>query len=69
MLDWTWEQVWRYIKENNVPYNSLIDKGYSSIGCDPCTRAVRDGEDLRAGRWWWENDDTKECGLHTPEGV
>jgi phosphoadenosine phosphosulfate reductase len=69
LLDWTWEQVWNYIKENNVPYNSLIDKGYPSIGCDPCTRAVRDGEDLRAGRWWWENDDTKECGLHTPEGV
>ena len=69
LLDWSWDQVWNYIKENNVPYHSLIDKGYPSIGCEPCTRAITDGEDLRAGRWWWENDDTKECGLHSPEGV
>ncbi len=69
LLDWTWDQVWKYIKENNVPYHPLIDKGYPSIGCDPCTRAVKNGEGLRAGRWWWENDDTKECGLHMPEGV
>lgn len=64
LVNWTWEQVWNYIKENNVPYHSLIDKGYTSIGCAPCTRAIKPGEALRAGRWWWENDDTKECGLH-----
>ena len=69
LLNWKWEQVWTYIKENNVPYHPLIDKGYPSIGCEPCTRAVREGEDLRAGRWWWENNETKECGLHTPEGI
>ncbi|MBA4462355.1 MAG: phosphoadenylyl-sulfate reductase, partial [Nitrosopumilaceae archaeon] len=46
-----------------------LDKGYPSIGCEPCTRAINEGEDLRAGRWWWENDETKECGLHMPEGV
>ena len=69
LLNWTWDQVWVYIKENKVPYNSLIDKGYPSIGCAPCTRAINEGEDLRAGRWWWESDETKECGLHMPEGV
>jgi phosphoadenosine phosphosulfate reductase len=67
LLDWSWEQVQNYIKENNVPIHPLIEQGYPSIGCAPCTRAVKDGEGLRAGRWWWENDDTKECGLHMPE--
>lgn len=64
LVDWSYEQVWDYIRENNVPYNQLHNQGYPSIGCAPCTRAVKPGEDLRAGRWWWENPDTKECGLH-----
>ncbi len=65
LANWTFEQVEAYVKENGVPYNELHDKGYPSIGCDPCTRAVKPGEDLRAGRWWWEADpDAKECGLH-----
>lgn len=64
LLDWTTEQVWEYIRQNNVPYNALHDKGYTSIGCAPCTRAVREGEDIRAGRWWWETPEHKECGLH-----
>lgn len=64
LIDWTWEQVWDYIKANKVPYNKLHDKGYPSIGCEPCTRAIKKGEDLRAGRWWWENESDKECGLH-----
>jgi phosphoadenosine phosphosulfate reductase len=64
LADWSYDDVWGYIRENNVPYNRLHKKGYPSIGCAPCTRAVNTGEDLRAGRWWWENPDTKECGLH-----
>ena len=64
LADWTTEQVWNYIRENKVPYNKLHDKGYTSIGCAPCTRAIRDGEDIRAGRWWWESPEHKECGLH-----
>ncbi len=64
LAEWTEEQVWKYIKENNVPYHSLHDKGYPSIGCAPCTRAIEPGEDVRAGRWWWENPIHKECGLH-----
>lgn len=64
LIDWTEQQVWDYIKQNNVPYNSLHDKGYPSIGCQPCTRAIFPGEDVRAGRWWWENPESKECGLH-----
>lgn len=64
LINWTEKEVWRYIKENNVPYNKLYDKNYKSIGCAPCTRAVTEGEDLRSGRWWWENPQTKECGLH-----
>jgi len=68
LLDWTWDQVWNYIKENDVPYNKLLDKGYPSIGCEPCTRAIKPGEDLRAGRWWWESQEQKECGLHTNNG-
>ena len=64
LIDWSYEQVWNYIRENNVPYNRLHDQSYPSIGCAPCTRAVKPGENLRAGRWWWENPETKECGLH-----
>jgi thioredoxin-dependent adenylylsulfate APS reductase len=66
LADWTWAEVWEYIRAHNVPYNALHDRGYPSIGCAPCTRAVAPGEDPRAGRWWWENPETKECGLHRP---
>lgn len=68
IIEWTWDQVWDYIKKNGVPYNKLHDKGYPSIGCEPCTRAVKPGEPLRAGRWWWESDSQKECGLHADHG-
>ena len=64
LVDWSYDDVWEYIRKNNLPYNRLHKQGYPSIGCAPCTRAVKPGEDLRAGRWWWENPDTKECGLH-----
>jgi phosphoadenosine phosphosulfate reductase len=64
LADWTYDDVWKYIRENNVPYNALHDRGYPSIGCGPCTRAVQPGEHERAGRWWWEHPETKECGLH-----
>jgi len=64
IIDWTEEEVRDFIKTNGVPYNPLQDKGFPSIGCQPCTRAIFPGEDIRAGRWWWENPDTKECGLH-----
>lgn len=64
LLEWSNAEVWEYLKQNNVPYNKLHDKFYPSIGCAPCTRAVTPGEDLRSGRWWWENPETKECGLH-----
>lgn len=64
LASWSEEAVWAYIHEHKVPYNVLHDKGFPSIGCQPCTRAVQPGEDVRAGRWWWENPDTKECGLH-----
>jgi len=65
LADWTHEDVWSYLRENRVPYNSLHDRGYPSIGCEPCTRAVKPGEHPRAGRWWWEQDSAKkECGLH-----
>lgn len=64
IINWTWEQTWDYVKKNNVPYNKLHDKGFPSIGCEPCTRAIKSGEPLRAGRWWWESDPQKECGLH-----
>lgn len=64
IVDWTHDDVWKYIRENNVPYNALHDRRYPSIGCGPCTRAVLAGEHERAGRWWWEHPDTKECGLH-----
>lgn len=64
LADWTEKQVWGYIKKNNVPYNALHDQNYPSIGCAPCTRAIKPGEDIRAGRWWWESPESKECGLH-----
>ena len=64
LLNWTTEQVKDYIRKENIPYNPLHDKGFVSIGCAPCTRAVRPGEDFRAGRWWWEDSTKKECGLH-----
>jgi phosphoadenosine phosphosulfate reductase len=68
LADWTWDRVWNYIRKNEVPYNELHDKNYPSIGCEPCTRAVKPGEDPRAGRWWWELDPSqKECGLHVAE--
>jgi phosphoadenosine phosphosulfate reductase len=61
---WSLDEVKEYIKKNNIVYNTLHDKGFPSIGCAPCTRAVREGEDFRAGRWWWEDQSKKECGLH-----
>lgn len=64
LADWSWEMVWDYIRKNEIPYNKLHDKGYPSIGCEPCTRAIKEGESFRAGRWWWEDDSHKECGLH-----
>ncbi len=64
LADWTEKEVWAYIKQNGVPYNALHEKFYPSIGCAPCTRAISPGEDIRAGRWWWENPESKECGLH-----
>ena len=64
LLDWTEEHVWFYIRSHKLPYNSLHDRQYPSIGCAPCTRAVMPGEDSRAGRWWWENPESRECGLH-----
>ena len=68
LANWTNDEIWKYIRENKVPYNELHDRGYPSIGCEPCTRAIKEGEDPRAGRWWWENDTHKECGLHWKEG-
>ncbi len=65
LLNWKLDEVKDYIKTNNIPYNSLHDKGFFSIGCQPCTRAVKQGEDFRAGRWWWEEQGKKECGLHS----
>ncbi|MDZ7738501.1 MAG: phosphoadenosine phosphosulfate reductase family protein [Bacteroidales bacterium] len=64
LLHWDQQDVRNYINAHNVPYNILHDKGYASIGCEPCTRALRPGEDFRAGRWWWESNTSKECGLH-----
>ena len=64
LLDWSNAEVWEYLKQHNVPYNKLHDQFYPSIGCAPCTRAVTPGEDIRSGRWWWENPESKECGLH-----
>jgi phosphoadenosine phosphosulfate reductase len=64
LLQWSLQEVEQYIKDNNIPYNKLHNQGYPSIGCQPCTRAVEEGEDMRAGRWWWEQAGGKECGLH-----
>jgi len=64
LLDWTTADIWEYVRANDVPYNVLHDRGYPSIGCAPCTRAVQPGEDLRSGRWWWESPGSRECGLH-----
>ena len=64
LVHWTEKQVWDYIRENKIPYNPLHDKGFPSIGCQPCTRAIQPGEDSRAGRWWWEKTENKECGIH-----
>lgn len=64
LCSWSEADVWAYVRANNVPYNKLYDAGYRSIGCAPCTRAVAEGDDVRAGRWWWESPDAKECGLH-----
>lgn len=64
LCEWSTEEVWHYLKQQSVPYNTLHDRFYPSIGCAPCTRAVTPGEDVRSGRWWWERADTKECGLH-----
>ena len=65
LFSWSMNEVISFIKENNIPYNALHDKGFVSIGCEPCTKAIKPGEDFRAGRWWWENDGSKECGLHS----
>lgn len=64
LADWSGKQVWDYIRAHDIPYNALHDVGFPSIGCAPCTRAIKPGEDIRAGRWWWEMPETKECGLH-----
>ena len=64
LIHWSEEEVWSYIKSNRVPYNRLHDKGFPSIGCEPCTRAVRRIDDIRAGRWWWESAEHRECGLN-----
>jgi phosphoadenosine phosphosulfate reductase len=64
LADWTWNDVWHYIAQHDVPYNPLHDEFMPSIGCEPCTRAIAVGEDFRAGRWWWEDEAAKECGLH-----
>ena len=64
LAEWSEDEVWDYVREHDLPYNSLYDKGYTSIGCAPCTRPTEQGEDLRAGRWWWETNAPKECGIH-----
>ena len=69
LADWPLERVEAYVAANDVPINPLHARGFPSIGCQPCTRAIRPGEDIRAGRWWWENEDGKECGLHTQAAI
>jgi len=64
LFDWTRNEVWWYIREHDLPYNALHDQGYASIGCAPCTRPITAGEEERAGRWWWEDPESRECGLH-----
>ncbi|MEE4198429.1 MAG: phosphoadenylyl-sulfate reductase [Bacteroidales bacterium] len=68
LIEWPEQEVWEYIQRYQVPYNELHDKGFPSIGCQPCTRAVKPGEDIRAGRWWWEEPEKRECGLHNRPG-
>lgn len=68
LATWSNEDVWAYIHKHNLPYNVLHDKGFPSIGCAPCTRAIEPGEDIRAGRWWWEQPENKECGIHIVDG-
>ena len=68
LINWTEDDCWKYIKDNNVPYNKLHDTGFPSIGCRPCTRAIEPGDDIRSGRWWWETPEQKECGLHVVDG-
>ncbi len=68
LADWTLDRVWTYIRKHDVPYNALHDESYPSIGCLPCTRAVLAGRDIRSGRWWWEEPEQKECGLHVVQG-
>lgn len=67
LINWSEKDVWDYIRQHDIPYNELHDKGFPSIGCQPCTRAVQNGEDIRSGRWWWETPDKKECGLHAKD--
>ncbi|MCC7464353.1 MAG: phosphoadenylyl-sulfate reductase, partial [Gammaproteobacteria bacterium] len=72
LLAWTHEEIWEYVRSHGLPYNPLHDMGYPSIGCAPCTRAIEPGQDQRAGRWWWENPETRECGLQPkrrPESI
>ena len=69
LANWTWGDVWHYIRENQVAYNPLHDDFFPSIGCEPCTRAISMGEDFRSGRWWWEDEAAKECGLHVKPAV
>jgi phosphoadenosine phosphosulfate reductase len=69
MANWLEQNVWTYIRANNVPYDKLYDQGFKTIGCAPCTRPVRMGESVRSGRWWWEDTEEKECGIHIEDGV
>lgn len=69
LIDWKEDEVWNYIKKYDIPYNVLHNKNFPSIGCQPCTRAVKKGEDVRSGRWWWERPETKECGLHVNDST
>jgi phosphoadenosine phosphosulfate reductase len=69
LLDWTRDRVSNFVRDHHIPYNSLHDRGFLSIGCAPCTRALAPGEPERAGRWWWEEEEKKECGLHLPNGA
>ncbi|MCO6186769.1 phosphoadenylyl-sulfate reductase [Rhizobium sp. L1K21] len=69
LADWDIDHIWAHVKEDDIPYNAMHDRGYPSIGCEPCTRAIKPGEPERAGRWWWEQDEKRECGLHVPEAA
>jgi phosphoadenosine phosphosulfate reductase len=69
LADWSWNDIWHYIATHDVPYNALHDQFMPSIGCAPCTRAIAVGEEFRAGRWWWEDEKAKECGLHVAQPV